>query len=520
MKLGIQTILEINQTNPTQFASKIGVTRQTMTEWANGKSNIPANRVIQLSEFFNLPEEFFTKELTSLEVEQVRRARIDALAENLILPKNDGTKFIVDSVVRTIKESGGSIESKQFVKIFPEKFGNQDLDITSIYHKVVMPRYFGLVYFAKGIYSLTDLGEKYSVAKDRNEQIDIIFEALEKGNFGRNNNAVNSNSLVEPPLIVLKMAYDLKEISVTEFGVMLYYLHNLRLDYTTAYNKLLSEDLLDVKDDVIMAGYRKYFDPKIMKFFADMGILTKVESNKYSLSKYVLTKYELAIKNYSLSKYLSNSSITTPTSEQSDVLNNIVETLNVTPDKFGDVNVVSKEVDKSNTEQVKTSKNKGISKKSNLNKFTQDELNKLGWQGEACIYYNLINNNTDLLEKLCLVQNEDITDITWFNYGFDEAEDEWNDKSVGQGCDILVKTTLRTLHIEVKTSFSNTNFYSVTRNELRAMVEHQQDYFLIKINNFKMFNSTTKSRPTITVIQDPIQLLNDVNNIMDVTFFN
>ena len=157
-----------------------------------------------------------------------------------------------------------------------------------------------------------------------------------------------------------------------------------------------------------------------------------------------------------------------------------------------------------------------INKKSNS--FSEKERFDLGWYGERYIYNLLEKEFLPLIKDLKLQINENILEIIWFNKGFDD-EKNWIDKSIGKGCDILIKTNLRELNLEVKNSFDNISFFTATTNELRSMNENRQDYFLIKINKFKNLLNAYKNPPEIRTIQDPIKILNNINHIKSVTLY-
>ena len=122
-----------------------------------------------------------------------------------------------------------------------------------------------------------------------------------------------------------------------------------------------------------------------------------------------------------------------------------------------------------------------------------------------------------LYEQLKFSHNETLLSVDWFNNGFEDNEN-WTDKSIGKGYDIDVNTSLRNFKIEVKTSWDNINYYTVTTNELKSMKDNENNYFLIKIN--KLFNTISDTtNPKLTVIKNPILLLNNIDNFKTVTLY-
>ena len=121
------------------------------------------------------------------------------------------------------------------------------VDITSVIHKAVMPRYFGLLELKRNMFRLTEFGINYANCNTEKQKIDILFDAIETIPFGRDNNAVSSDSNVDPPIVFLKMLKDLKSCSITQFGCMLYYLEVLGIDYQKAIGDV--EDNININSE-------------------------------------------------------------------------------------------------------------------------------------------------------------------------------------------------------------------------------------------------------------------------------
>lgn len=107
------------------------------------------------------------------------------------------------------------------------------------------------------------------------------------------------------------------------------------------------------------------------------------------------------------------------------------------------------------------SKNSGEMKSS----FTREQLFKLGWLGETYIYKMLVIKDESLLRMLG-INSLDGYKIEWFNEGVQIGE-EWEDKSVGQGCDIVVSWDDKDLYIEVKASKRKNGLFTMTSNEMQ-----------------------------------------------------
>ena len=90
---------------------------------------------------------------------------------SLVLPKNSGDLFFFESSISILHKNGGQMDSDIFYKrigsiLSQNKAG---IDKTSIIHKTVLPRYFGLIFLDKpnSSYSLTNFGFDYAQSKSR-----------------------------------------------------------------------------------------------------------------------------------------------------------------------------------------------------------------------------------------------------------------------------------------------------------------------------------------------------------------
>lgn len=130
-----------------------------------------------------------------------------------------------------------------------------------------------------------------------------------------------------------------------------------------------------------------------------------------------------------------------------------------------------------------TGKSRGRKSKSNgemKSSFTREQLFKLGWLGETYIYKMLSVKDASLLRMLGISASDNYT-IEWFNEGVRIGE-EWEDKSVGQGCDIIISLGSDNKYIEVKASKRKNALFTMTSNEMQKMKDEAGKYYLIKID--------------------------------------
>ena len=205
----------------------------------------------------------------------------------LIMPKNEGRLDFLDESIRFMAEGGGILRADEFVA--KEQQAHPEIDTTSCYHKIAMARYFGLVLFNNysSYYFLTESGTVYSRATSKELKIDAILKALTSVTFGRNNNGVSSNSDIEAPVVMLKAIVAMGAASMTQIGLILYYMDAHEKTLSEAIDKVLAcEDTSGLRRRLTENRKSKYFDVKFNKLFEELGIVEK-EQNNYVLSKYV-----------------------------------------------------------------------------------------------------------------------------------------------------------------------------------------------------------------------------------------
>jgi len=436
----------------------------------------------------------------------------------LVLPKNSGSKEIVDEAIECIAKRGGQMPVSEFISVFQREMKAQGIgaDETSIYHKTVMPRYFGLMKMEDSKYTLSEFGQDYYTAGTDAEKIRVIFDAISTITFGRDSEAVRSNSDVEAPLVFLKMLKDMVSVTTAQLGSVLFYLEAEGLSYPEAIARITSKDPSKEKDRIVGKGGGKFFDPKFPVFFEGLGIVKK-DGHAYKLTAQTLKDYGDTIEEFVALNPKDRPAVVVKTPEEQKSVN---EQFNDVMQKFLGLDTVPEAEYREQRERKPAPASGAIpqtGRNRKTNSFTQAQCFQLGWNGEAYVTKLLKQGTTALLNKLTFVAGEKITGIAWFNEGY-AKDSAWEDKSVGRGYDILVETNKRKIRLEVKTSFNDVSYYSATTNELRAMADTGKDYYLVKVDNFKNIPATGKT-PAITVIQNPIEALKSVNQIKDISFY-
>jgi transcriptional regulator with XRE-family HTH domain len=82
--IGLEFIVKTFNLKYTEIADILGISKKTVNDWVKGRSKIPAKRLKQLSEYFQLPEEYFQKELSpseKLKIQIIKLEREDVAHE-------------------------------------------------------------------------------------------------------------------------------------------------------------------------------------------------------------------------------------------------------------------------------------------------------------------------------------------------------------------------------------------------------------------------------------------------------
>lgn len=174
---------------------------------------------------------------------------------------------------------------------------------------------------------------------------------------------------------------------------------------------------------------------------------------------------------------------------------------------------------------------RSLPQQESVTSLTPNQALNIGWLGEAYFYSLLEKKNADVLNALGMSSSTSY-EIDWFNKGYNEAETvyegvdpkhiepvkQWVDKSVGKGCDIVVKRPGESdIFIEIKTSKRTAPVFSMTTTEILKMEKEADHYFLVKINNIEKV--LYDERPDVMVFNTPFDIFFRPNRIKDATFY-
>lgn len=115
--IGLECILQLHNISLTQLSSELNITRANFYNWINGKRKIPKKYLELFEEKFNIPQDYFQKELTEHDKIKIQSIKIKNEQE-----KSYGLKFDTETVM-TVDEFAKELEifRGDFVRVKLEK---------------------------------------------------------------------------------------------------------------------------------------------------------------------------------------------------------------------------------------------------------------------------------------------------------------------------------------------------------------------------------------------------------------
>lgn len=95
--LGIEYIRKSFNMSLADLAQKVGVSRQFISLWEKGDKKISPQRSVQLSQIFNIPSDWFTKELSELDKIKIEQLKAENSISEIDLPYVD--KNAIDNLL-------------------------------------------------------------------------------------------------------------------------------------------------------------------------------------------------------------------------------------------------------------------------------------------------------------------------------------------------------------------------------------------------------------------------------------
>lgn len=220
------------------------------------------------------------------------------MTNKLIMPKGDGQiKPCIESLKIYYGARRNWVSNKKFKEEIAEALNLPiDSDGPFLIKKSEIARYFGLIEynFSAKEARITNRGVLFYEAYLKNDyrlMIDFTMQSIREDTFGRENSASkNSDSIIDPPKLLLRAAYDLPNLDKDEVAYLLYSLHDKKDSYKNTIDKILDNRKVNLVSGVPSLLYNKYTDLKFRVFFQNIGIL---EDNSHfaEITDYVYEKY-------------------------------------------------------------------------------------------------------------------------------------------------------------------------------------------------------------------------------------
>jgi len=223
----------------------------------------------------------------------------------LIMPKGDGRiKPCIESLKIYYEEKGQWVSNNIFKERIAKAIGvPTDSDGPFLIKKSEIARYFGLINYLNRKGKITDRGIRFYEAylkKQQSQMIDIIMESIKEDSFGKDNSATeNSNSIIDPPKLLLKAAYELPNLNKDEVAYLLYSIHDKGIAYKNTIDQILKKRKNNWSAEVPTRLYNKYTDLKFRVFFQNIGII-KDTAKFAEISDYIYNKYSRDIETVSI----------------------------------------------------------------------------------------------------------------------------------------------------------------------------------------------------------------------------
>ena len=147
--------------------------------------------------------------------------------------------------------------------------------------------------------------------------------------------------------------------------------------------------------------------------------------------------------------------------------------------------------------------------------LSDDQLLSLGWSGEEYLYKYLLTGKAEAFKPFS-IDAKKVEDVIWFNQGH-YSDENWVDGSIGQGGDILIKTSDIEYLVEVKSSKRRSPIFGMTSLEMQKMMEKRNQYYLAKIDYLE--NLVIGQAPTLRVFNDPYARFFNPASMQKAVFF-
>ena len=199
----------------------------------------------------------------------------------LTMPKQYGGVDRNLFLLKILKQKG-QLQNSEVQKLMKNEFLQEKSDDSSMLNKQdELARYFGLIDYspAQKMRNITEKGlsfiDSYEESQKKTQEIIESTITNNSFSFGKDNCAVpTSKSVLQPPVIFLRLIQELRYITVKEFSYAL-------TDENKTFQEIiddLSRFRWDETEINIPKKYKKFNDPKFPQFLEEIGILVSTRS--------------------------------------------------------------------------------------------------------------------------------------------------------------------------------------------------------------------------------------------------
>ncbi len=199
----------------------------------------------------------------------------------LTMPKQYGGVDRNLFLLKILKQKG-QLQNLEVQKLMKNEFLQEKSDDSSMLNKQdELARYFGLIDYspAQKMRNITEKGlsfiDSYEESQKKTQEIIESTITNNSFSFGKDNCAVpTSKSVLQPPVIFLRLIQELRYITVKEFSYAL-------IDENKTFQEIiddLSRFRWDETEINIPKKYKKFNDPKFPQFLEEIGILVSTRS--------------------------------------------------------------------------------------------------------------------------------------------------------------------------------------------------------------------------------------------------
>lgn len=199
----------------------------------------------------------------------------------LTMPKQYGGVDRNLFLLKILKQKG-QLQNSEVQKLMKNEFLQEKSDDSSMLNKQdELARYFGLIDYspAQKMRNITEKGlsfiDSYEESQKKTQEIIESTITNNSFSFGKDNCAVpTSKSVLQPPVIFLRLIQELRYITVKEFSYAL-------IDENKTFQEIiddLSRFRWDETEINIPKKYKKFNDPKFPQFLEEIGILVSTRS--------------------------------------------------------------------------------------------------------------------------------------------------------------------------------------------------------------------------------------------------